>query len=258
MTDIVLIHPERSRTNIRPLKALKHFRNLIANKEDTEQVFHITNNLRSSRYIKDAIAFLKSDMGRKLLARKESLPDILDDHAALWKLPEGSLGRAYVEFMEREGLTANGLVEENNKFADKVPYYNDQIEWFNNRLRDTHDMNHILTGYGRDPLGEQCVLAFSYSQNFSLGFYFIAYAGGFEVKRHAPSNLPVFSAIREAQRNGTKAGVIGHQDIVALLPLPLEQVRAMLGIAPPTQYRAAHEVYNNAGINPHDAITAAA
>jgi ubiquinone biosynthesis protein COQ4 len=257
-TDLPLIHPERTRTNIRPLKALKHFRNLIADKEDTEQVFHITNNLRSGRYINDAITFLQSDMGRELRMREECLPDILDNHDALWKLPAGSLGRAYVEFMEREGLTANGLVDESKKFADKVPHYSDQIEWFNNRLRDTHDMNHILTGYGRDPLGEQCVLAFSYSQNFSLGFYFIAYAGGYEVKRRAPSNTPVFSAIREAQRNGAKAKVIGHQDIAALLPLPLEEVRAMLSIAPPTQYQAAHAVYNYAGVNPHDGLAVAA
>lgn len=256
--DLQLIHPERRRTNIRPLTSLKHFRNLIADKEDTEQVFHITNNLRGRRYIKDAITFLQSDAGRALRARGECLPDILDNHAALWKLSVGSLGRVYVEFMEREGLTANGLVDESKKFSSKMPHYADQIEWFNNRLRDTHDMNHILTGYGRDPLGEQCVLAFSYSQNFSLGFYFIAYAGGHEVKRRAPSNTPVFSAIREAQRNGAKAKIVGHQDIAALLPVPLEEVRALLNIAPPTQYVAAHAVYNHAGINPHDGLLAAA
>jgi ubiquinone biosynthesis protein COQ4 len=251
MTDTILIHPNRKRSQIRPLKALGHFRKLIANKEDTEQVFHITNNLRGARYINDAEAFLQSAKGTAIRQSGEFLPDILDDHAALWKLPAGSLGRAYVEFMEREGLTANGLVEENAKFTSKVPHYDDQIEWFNNRLRDVHDMTHILTGYGRDPLGEQCVLAFSYAQNFSLGFWFIAYAGGWEVKKLAPSGAPIFGAIRQAQRNGAKAGNIGHQDIASLLPLPLEEVRTKLGIAPPTQYHAAHAAYKNAGMDPH-------
>ena len=156
--------------------------------------------------------------------------------------------------MEREGLTANGLVDESKKFADKVPHYVDQIEWFSNRLRDTHDMCHILTGYGRDPLGEQCVLAFSYSQNFSLGFFFIAYAGGYEVKRYAPPSTPVFSAIRQAQRHGSKAKIIGYQDIAALLPLPLDEVRAMLNIDPPTKYIAAHEAYANAGMDPNNGL----
>jgi ubiquinone biosynthesis protein COQ4 len=258
MADPLLIHPDRTRSNIRPLTALKHFRNLIADKEDTEQVFHIVNNLRGGRYIKESIAFLQSDAGKALRAKDENLPDMLDNHAELWKMPAGSLGRAYVEFMEREGLTANGLVEESKKFGATVPKFGDQIEWFYDRMRDTHDMNHILTGYGRDPLGEQCVLAFSYSQNYSLGFYFIAYAGGLEVKKNAPAGAPIFGAIREAQRNGAKAKVIGYQDIAALLPLPLEEVRKMLKIAPPTKYEAAHAVYDRAGVNPHDGLVLAA
>jgi len=228
MSDTPYIHADRKRSNIRPLKALHHFRNLIADKEDTEQVFHITNNLRSGRYIERALEFLKSDEGEELYARSEFLPDVLDDHDALLAMPVGSLGRVYAEFMERENISAHGLVEENAKFLSKIPSYDDRIEWFANRMRDTHDMAHILTGYGRDPLGEQCVLAFTYSQNSSLGFFFIAYAGN-----------------------------IGYQDITALLPLPLEEVRTKLGIKAPTHYQTAHGIYEKAGINPHDMLAIA-
>lgn len=258
MTDIPLIHPDRPAGAIRPWKALHHFRKLIADKEDTEQVFHITYNLRGKRFLRAAAAFLQSEQGMMLRRRDENLPNLLDDHAALWAMPAGSLGRAYVEFMEAEGLTANGLVEESEKFGRTIPNFDDQIKWFNNRLRDTHDITHILTGYGRDPLGEQCVLAFSYSQNHSLGFYFIAYAGGLELKRRAPAGTPVFTAIREAQRHGRAAQIIGFQDIVALLPQPIDAVRKMLNIAPPAAYRDAHGVYRRAGINPDDGLFAAA
>jgi ubiquinone biosynthesis protein COQ4 len=258
MTNLPLVHPDRPKPAIHPIKALQHFRKLIANKEATEHVFHISNALRGQRYHKEAKAFLQSEQGRKLLERGENLPDLLDDHAKLWAMPAGSLGRAYVEFMEREGLTANGLVQESDKFEDEVTVYNDQIKWFLDRMRDTHDMNHILTGYGRDPLGEQCVLAFSYSQNHSLGFYFIAYAGGFELKRRAPANSPVFKAIREAELNGRKAEVIGFQDIMALLPLPLDEVRKMLNIPEPKAYREVHAVFERAGVDPHNGLLAAA
>jgi ubiquinone biosynthesis protein COQ4 len=258
MTDPVLFHPDRPGATIRPFKALHHFRKLIANKEDTEQVFHITNSLRGKKFIREALIFLTSEKGTELRRRNENLPDLLDDHDALWAMPAGSLGRTYVEFMEAEGLTANGLVDESEKFQDKIPDFADQMKWFNNRLRDTHDMNHILTGYGRDPLGEQCVLAFSYSQNHSLGFYFIAYAGGLEIKKLAPRGAPVFKAIRQAQRNGAKAQIIGFQDIVALLPHPLEDVRKQLGITPPTAYEEVHRRFWSAGVNPHDGLLAAA
>ncbi|MEO1044159.1 MAG: Coq4 family protein [Pseudomonadota bacterium] len=258
-SDLPLVHPERERAAFQPLKALHHFRKLIADKEDTEQVFHITNNLRSQRYFDDAMRFLSSDAGRELMARNENLVAILDDHETLKAMPAGSLGCAYVEFMERENITAQGLVEENAKFASKIPSYPDQLEWFGHRLRDTHDLVHVLTGYGRDPLGEQCVLAFSYSQNFSLGFLFIAYAGGFEVKRRMPAKAkaPVFSAIREAQRHGKAAANIGHADISALLARPLEEVRAEMNIVPPTRYQEAMRIYADAGVNPHNLLVAA-
>lgn len=257
MDNVPYIHVDRKRINIRPLKTLYHFRKLIANKEDTEQVFHISNNLRDGRYISKALEFLKSPKGEELFARNEFLPDILDDHDTLLAMPVGTLGRTYAEFMEREKISAHGLVEENEKFSSKIPSYDDRIEWFYNRMRDTHDMAHILTGYGRDPLGEQCVLAFTYSQNLSLAFLFIAYGGGIEVKRRAPSHTPVFKAIRQAQRNGKIAANIGYQDITALLPLQLEEVRAMLNITQPTRYNLAHEVYKSEGIDPHEILAIA-
>src|SRR3546814_15517412 len=79
--------------------------------------------------------------------------------------------------MEREGLTEQGLVDESLKFRRGKPSHDDMLELYGNRLRDTHDLFHILTGYGRDALGEQCVLAFSYSQTPSWGPLFLAWAG---------------------------------------------------------------------------------
>src|SRR3546814_5023782 len=101
--------------------------------------------------------------------------------------------------MRREGLSAAGLVAESDKMGR--PQYDDQVQWFSNRLRDTHDLFHILTGYGRDALGEQCVLGFTYGQTGNYGNAFIAYAGGYEVKRGVKSDAPVFGAIRQGQRS---------------------------------------------------------
>src|SRR3546814_1983048 len=50
MTTLPLSHPDRTDTGFRPFKALRHFRTLIADKEDTEQVFHIIDALRDKRF----------------------------------------------------------------------------------------------------------------------------------------------------------------------------------------------------------------
>ncbi|WP_164118006.1 Coq4 family protein [Sphingorhabdus sp. Alg239-R122] len=249
MTDLPLIHPDRPGARLRPVKAFQHFRKLVADKEDTEQVFHVTNYLRGKRYVKEAGAFLKTPLAKRLRESGEYLPNLLDDHDVLRKMPAGSLAHAYADFMEREGLSAAGLVAEQKSFAAKVTQYDDQLEWYNNRMRDTHDMFHIITGYGRDPLGELALLAFSYAQNKSLGFLFIAWLGAFEERRVAPKDTPIFRAIREGQRHGKLAQKIGHQDIVELLPLPLEDVRAKLGINSPDTYQAILKSYDEAGLD---------
>ena len=253
-TMLPLVHPDRPAHRIRPMKALHHFRNLIADKEDTEQVFHIIKALTGKGFRNRAQAFWSSARGKSVLAEKRSLVERLDDHAALRELPAGSVAHAYCDFMEREGLTAQGLVDEYESFADKGNRFEDLMELYANRLRDTHDLFHVLTGYGRDALGEASVLAFSYSQNPNLGTIFIAYAAAREIKRGAPASAPIFGSVRQAQRHGKAAGKIAHQDIMALPPLPLEEARKKLNIAPPTEYIRAHEIMRAGGIDPYDMI----
>src|SRR3546814_19728511 len=108
----------------------------------------------------DARAFVISDFGRKLMERETYLPDLLDDHSWIDALPEGSVGHAYVTFMRREGLSAAGIVAESDKTG--LPEFDDQVQWYSNRLRDTHDLFHTLTGSGRVPLRAQFALDFSY------------------------------------------------------------------------------------------------
>ena len=95
-------------------------------------------------------------------------------------------------FLQRGLKAAAGLVAEAEKMGR--PKFDDQVQWYANRLRDTHDLFHILTGYGRDALGEQCVLGFTYGQTGNYGNFFIAYAGGLELKRSVKGSAPVMAA----------------------------------------------------------------
>ncbi len=249
-----LFDERRPQLRLRPAKALHHFRELLKDKERTEEVFSIFEALPWRDLRKAGERFLTSERGLDTRVREPHLPTILDDHAALRRMPEGSLAHAYCDFMEREGLTAQGLVEEFDRFAHDKPKYNDQFQWYMNRMRDVHDMLHVLTGYGRDALGEACVLAFTYSQQPSPAHLFIGYMAGLNIGKQVKSSAPVLRAIREAQGLGKACPRIAELAITELLPMQLDEVRRKLNITPAMHYRAAHAVWGSMGVDPYDLL----
>ncbi|WP_374405583.1 Coq4 family protein [Pelagerythrobacter sp.] len=233
-------------------KALHHFRELIKDKEDTEQVFHIYEALPSKDFLPRARALTLSEHGEALRASEPFLPPILDNHAALRKLPRGSVAHAYCDFMEREGLTAAGLVAESDKMGR--PKYGDLIEWYGFRQRDTHDLMHVLTGYGRDALGEQCVLLFTHGQSPSHGHLLLGYAGALNIKKQVKSRAPVYRAVREAHRIGKACPPIAEMPIRELLAMDLIHAREVLRITEPVWYARCHEVWRSEGVDPYDLL----
>lgn len=249
--DIPVYDPARPDFSYDLPKAWHHFKRLIQNKEDTREVFPIFEALPWQGMRAAAEAFLCSPGGQAIRADEPSLPAMLDDHAALRRTPPGSLAHAYCDFMEREGLTAQGLVDEFEQFMVGRTRFNDQFLWYFERLRDTHDLLHILTGYGRDALGEVCVLAFTYSQQPSPAHLFLGYAGGWELKKRVKSRAPVFRAVREGQRLGKACPRLVEQPIRQLLALPLEEARRRLNITPARYYEQAHAEWRGMGLDPY-------
>lgn len=247
-----LRHPRRPKSRYRPLTALKHFRELLKDKENTAEVFKIYDALPSSQFIPRVRELTLSPRGEALRAGEPYLPSILDDHEALRKLPEGSVAHAYCDFMEREGLTAAGLVEEFER-AER-PVYDDLVQWFGFRQRDTHDLMHVLTGYGRDALGEQCVLLFTHGQSPSQGHLLLGYAGSLHLKRLVKSEAPVMKATRQAHRTGKACPALVGLSIRELLARDLEEARAELNIPEPHWYRECHRIWREEGIDPYDLL----
>lgn len=243
---------------IRPLKAYKHFRKLIKDKEDTTQVFDIIEALDGSNLENDFKRFMKTAEGRARYAERKDLVPLLDDHETLRKLPLGSVGQHYCDFMENQGLSAQGLVDEYDRWGKRLEdRYKADVAWFGNRRRDVHDLMHIMTGYSRDALGEACVLNFTHSQHGGLGIYFIAHMASLEVRKEAPKGAPVWKAVREAKKNGSLAENINQQDIMALLAENLEEARKRLNIQPPVQYDRVHKMMQDNGIDPYGVVAAA-
>ena len=240
----IFIDPTRPRARIRPLKAMGHMRKLIADKEDTAQVFYIIEALNGNSLEKNFRRALSTPDGRARFAARRSLAPLLDDHASFGQLAPDSVGRAYIDFMTREGLTAAGLVAESeiNRAAGKR--FDDDLSWFGDRLRDTHDMYHVLSGYGRDALGEAALLAFTHGQQPGRGVIFISFMGFREMRRVLPNALDLKAVWREARENGRAAEKIVDQDILELLHEPLAEARARLNIGRPIAYKAALRAYS--------------
>ncbi|MGB3752632.1 MAG: Coq4 family protein [Parerythrobacter sp.] len=237
LSQLPMIHPDRELTGFRPIKALKHFGKLVADKEDTSQVFHITEALKGGAYIREAERFIRSEAGQALLEKNEDLAAALDDHDRWTDCAPNSLAQHYIRFMRREGLSAAGLVAESHRFKPLSERHEDLHEWYAARTRDTHDLFHILSGYGRDALGELCLLGFSYQQIYSNGMLFIAYMGTRQLRKEVGHDVPVFAALREGRRNGRAAAKIVQTDLLSMLHEDIDVVRDRLHIAPPTIYR---------------------
>ena len=243
---------DRPEPKYRPLKAWHHFRELLKDKEDTAEVFKIFEALPSKDFVPRVRRLMLSEHGETLRATEAYLPAILDDHDALRRLPKGSVAHAYCDFMEREGLTAAGLVEESEKSGHRT--YDDLIQFYGFRLRDTHDLMHVLTGYGRDGLGEQCVLLFTHGQSPSHGHLLIGYAGAIHMKKMVKSRAPVFKAVRQAHKTGVACPPVVGMSIRELLAMDLEQARAEFNIPTPSWYHECHRIWRSEGIDPYDLL----
>ncbi len=108
--------------------------------------------------------------------------------------------------------------------------------WFGRRIRDTHDIWHVLTGYKADEsMGEAALVAFSYAQVGGLGWAFIGGAAALKSIRVTGSTL-FARAVIEGYRNGRKAKWVAGEDYEKLMHEPIEAARARLGIPTPTAY----------------------
>jgi ubiquinone biosynthesis protein COQ4 len=248
LIDRPLVAPQRKTSRFRPLKALHHFRKLIADKEDTEQVFHIIEATKGRRSHRQAWDFIASAEGQRFLHEEVDIPAMLDDHARWTGCGPNSVAAHYIAFMKREELSAAGLVTESHKWQPPSERPQDLTQWYFDRLRDTHDLFHVLTGYGRDALGETSLLAFSYEQNHNKGILFIAYAGARQIRKVSRTRAPLFDSIREGRALGRAAARIAHQDIAVLMAEDIDAARARLNIGKPVVYRNCLRILEGEGI----------
>ena len=209
-------------------------RRLIANPEATEEVFVIIESLAGNALEKGFRRFKATATGQRILAEKRSLLDSLRDREMLSEQPKSSLAANYLNFVIKEEISADGLVEPSEDMRS-TRNLDEDLLLFANRQRDMHDLWHTLTNYGRDELGEVCLLAFTCAQSPNRGIAFITLVGVYQMIKRYGWDVP--GTVLGAYRDGKKAQWLPAQDWEALLQQPIGEVRSKLNIRPPQRYQ---------------------
>lgn len=225
----------RKHNRRRPLAAWKAMQRLFQDGEATGEVFKIVEALKGDALTRHVARLSQTEAGRRLLDDKPDILKCLEDREALRALPEDSLGRTYLRFVELEDLSADGLMDAAME-APKQGARNTEEIWFAERQRDTHDLFHVVTGYGRDGLGEISLLEFDCSQSKNLGIRFVVYMSNRSSKKDG-NWQHTEPCMREAKELAANTSWLMGQDWERLLPLSLDAVRAELGIKRPLTYK---------------------
>ena len=222
---------------IKPIQAGLAISRLLRDPDDTGQVFKVLEALRGDSLSRALRRMRADERGQRLLEEQPNIVNALNDREALAALPEGSIGRAYYDFVHAEGLSADGLIASSHE-APRFEKIGQDQRWLGDRLRDIHDLQHVMTGYGRDTLGELCLLSFMTTQVPSRGIDFIIFMGRTKGQKEQPE-LNLKELIGEGRQIGEAADWMLFTRWEDRLHEPLEQVREELGFMPPTKYRAA-------------------
>ena len=221
--------------------AFDAIRKLLANGDDTTQVFRIMRALNVGNAPMNYARFIATEEGGRMAYERAELAQVFSQPGYADQFAPGTVGAAYADFLRSTGYSADGLVEVSRlEEADPVDEAHPYL-WMGRRIRDSHDIWHVLTGYSaNEPGGEAGLVAFSYAQTGGLGWAAIALAAALRGIA-AFKSLEVPAMIWEGYRNGRHAKWLLAEDYEALFAEPIAAARARLRIRTPGRYFALRE-----------------
>ena len=135
-------------TKLRWRDARDALKRSMANPDDTAQVIRFVSAIAGKSPDYMMRRFIATPHGGEILERERSLLDVLLDRERLHALPEGTLGRTYAEWTEREQISAAGLKDPTGRKLD--------ADYLNGRWT----LVHVLNG----PCGQSCIDALAHTR----------------------------------------------------------------------------------------------
>lgn len=230
-----------------PLSALRHAARWLVNpvsEGGAASVPKITYAVGGPGQHKKVEAMRAHPDGARILAAKPDLGAALADLDALGAMPEGSLGRTYHAFMSQPeavpGYLLSALMYKGTEWDDLD--WTDDMRFLFERMGQTHDLIHALSGYGTHLASEALNIAFSFGIEGQgrtgmpaelLTRAWAAISGAMmlpKVGLGAWNRMCVAAYRRGAAAAATRPFFCTPFE--ELLPLPLDEVRRQMGIEP--------------------------
>ena len=127
---------------------------MLRDSENTESVFDIEEGLRHTEASRLAAEYLMSIAEVRALAEERYLQPV-PDVEELAQLAPGTLGYHYAHHLKTNGFDPN--------YYRKIDVQND-AEYLAQRMRQTHDIWHVVTGIGVGPIDELALKAVELAQ----------------------------------------------------------------------------------------------
>lgn len=195
---------------------------LLQNPNDTKQVFVLGIALNAHRFPGFVARFATDPSGAELLRDRPSIDSRGVDFAALGQLPPDTLGGAFARHMKENKLDPD--------LFQAPPGLPDVAAYIAKRIRQTHDVWHLLTGYKTDVPGELALQAFYYGLIGMPSSLLISVFGTLRYARKFPSSN-LFRMVHEGYRRGQRAAFLPTIKWEDWWTLPLSEVRRRVNIA---------------------------
>jgi ubiquinone biosynthesis protein COQ4 len=209
-----------------PRRAFTALATLLRDPDDLPQVFTVIESLSGPTHDHLLRRLRATATGAELLRTRPEIAPLLEDRAALARLPEGSLGRAYLAFMESEGISAAGIIAASREGRTTTIEGASELEYLQRRMRDTHDLWHAVTGYSGDILGEAALLGFILAQTGNPGVGLIYGAALVKSREQRGAQRLIVEGFRRGRRAASFVEVAWETQLAR----PVNEVRLELGI----------------------------
>jgi ubiquinone biosynthesis protein COQ4 len=215
--------PEQAGFFRRALVALRAFAVLAKDQAHGVAAPMLNLSMDAEIFAELVAAYAQHEEGRTLLRERPDLQAGVVDLASLRTLPEGTLGKLLAHYYEENGIAP---------FESPYPVRND-VEYLAKRYRELHDMVHIVTGYGTDPISELELQAFVFGNLGLRHPVLILTLTGIFMPMSLPPVWTYFHKLRAAYRHGrASADVSLRPRYERYWSTPLEDVRRAVGLAP--------------------------